>query len=99
MFIEGPLVAMTEELLELSKKKITMVVDLLTEHCPNKHLHTVGIVEDSTFSACCEHEEDSQNLLGLVFTWKAPKILGVQFVKHKNFKKSSINNVLTFMES
>lgn len=63
---EGGLsVVKTEEVLQMSRKKVGMAVALLTSHYLNKLHHTIGIVENLNYKVLCEKEvEESQHMLG-----------------------------------
>lgn len=64
MFIDDPSTAKIVELLQLSRKKIRMALGLLTNHCLNEHLHSIGVVKDPTWRGCYEDKKDPQHVLG-----------------------------------
>lgn len=45
----------------MSRKEIRSVVGLLKGHGSNKHIHTMGVMEDPTCVECCEDDGNLTN--------------------------------------
>jgi hypothetical protein len=59
MWLKKPNPGLTRYLLRLPRSKLSVLVELITAHCPlNKHLHNMGLIDEPICNAC-GMEDDS----------------------------------------
>ncbi len=97
--IPGPRLSFSWKLLNLDRRRMRLIVGLLTGHCTlNRHLNIMRVVTDPTCPLCLEEEETTFHTLGCCEALGGirHRILGNRYLEPQDIHQLNIADLLRF---
>ena len=100
---KGPEQVLGRQLVYLPRRQLKCLTDILTGHCQlQKHLHTIGLMNDPMCRCCCEDEEETAfHFIGdcEAFVSIRKSVFGKEYLASEDIRILTIPSLLKYVKA